>query len=99
MLIRQSRSNAKEIVPYQPEILSEVGGEAVFWTFTRKSSHFERIWADPNAFQWVLARSASPDGYDVEMWAEIPLSVDKRLPRSAVRVTNSIEYIARSERP
>ena len=24
MLIRQSRSNAKEIVPYQPEILSEI---------------------------------------------------------------------------
>ena len=43
MLIRQSRSNAKEIVPYQPEILSEVGDEAVLWTLTRKASHFERI--------------------------------------------------------
>ena len=43
VLIRQSRSNAKEIVPYQPKILSEVGGEAVLSTFTRKSSHFERI--------------------------------------------------------
>ena len=43
MLIRQSRSNVKEIVTYQPKILSEVGGEAVLWTFTRKSSHFERI--------------------------------------------------------
>ena len=43
MLIRQSRSNAKEIVPHQPEILSEVGVEAVLWTFTRKSSHFEQI--------------------------------------------------------
>ena len=43
VLIRQSRSNAKEIVPYQPEILSEAEGEAVWWTFTRKSSHFERI--------------------------------------------------------
>ena len=30
MLIRQSRSNAKEIVPYQPEILSEVGGGSRF---------------------------------------------------------------------
>ena len=43
MLTRQSRSNTKEIVLYQPEILSDVGGEAVLWTFTRKSSHFERI--------------------------------------------------------
>ena len=54
-----------------------------FQQLLKRFQFFERILADANDFQWVLARSASSDGSDVDMWAEISLSVDKGLPRSA----------------